>query len=145
MVVFYPTPNVYFQAIGWDSIEQAILFELRATSASQDRARKWQARANQAGHLRLFLVLTRMCPPQKHVCVLEARKAGERRWDKRSQHSYHFFLFLIIAIILLEYQAGASAEERGEGHQKEKREMTGVRSLRSSALCWLTSLTARRE
>ena len=50
MVVFYPTPNVHFQAIGWDSIEQAILFERRATSASQDRARKWQARANQAGH-----------------------------------------------------------------------------------------------
>ena len=50
MVVFYSTPNVHFQAIGWDSIEQAILFERRATSASQDRARKWQARANQAGH-----------------------------------------------------------------------------------------------
>ena len=31
--------------------------------------------------------------------------------------------------IITEYQAGASAEERGEGHQKEKREMTGVRSL----------------
>ena len=143
MVIFYPTPNVYFQAIGWDSIEQAILFERRATSASQDRARKWQARANQAGHLRLFLVLTRMSPPQKHVCVLEARKAGERRWDKRSQHSYHFFFQLLL--LLQEYQAGASAEERGEGHQKEKREMTGVRSLRSSALCWLTSLTAGRE
>ena len=34
-----------------------------------------------------------MSPPQKHVCVLEARKAGERRWDERSQRSYHFFLF----------------------------------------------------
>ena len=34
-----------------------------------------------------------MSPPQKHVCVLEARNAGERRWNKRSQHSYHFFLF----------------------------------------------------
>ena len=34
-----------------------------------------------------------MSPPQKHVCVLEARKAGDRRWDERSQHSYHFFLF----------------------------------------------------
>ena len=142
MVVFYPTPNVHFQAIGWDSIEQAILFEWRATSASQDRARKWQARANQSGHLRLFLVLTRMSPPQKHVCVLEARKAGERRWDKRSQHSYHFFFNYCY------YYWNTKREplrRRGEGHQKEKREMTGMRSLRSSALCWLASLTARRE
>ena len=35
-----------------------------------------------------------MSPPQKHVCVLEARKAGERRWDERPQHSYHFFFCL---------------------------------------------------
>ncbi|CAH3022604.1 unnamed protein product, partial [Porites evermanni] len=41
--------------------------------------------------------------------------------------------------------SGASAEERGEGHQKEKREMTGVRALRFSALSWLASLTARKE
>ena len=51
VVIFYPTPNVHFQAIGWDSIEQAILSERRTTSASQDRARKWQARATPAGHL----------------------------------------------------------------------------------------------
>ena len=42
---------------------------------------------------RLFLVLTSLSPPQKHVCVLEARKALERRWNERAQHSYHFFLF----------------------------------------------------
>ena len=34
-----------------------------------------------------------MSPPRKHVCVLEARETGERRWDERSQHSYYFFLF----------------------------------------------------
>ena len=34
-----------------------------------------------------------MSPPKKHVCVLEARNAGERRWNERSQLSYHFFLF----------------------------------------------------
>ena len=38
-----------------------------------------------------------------------------------------------------------SRGERGEGHQKEGREMTGERSLRFSALCWLASLTARKE
>ena len=126
MVVFYPTPNVYFQAIGWDSIEQAILFERRATSASQDRARKWQARANQAGHLRLFLVLTRMSPPQKHVCVLEARKAGERRWDKRSQHSYHFFLFLIIAIITGIPSGSLCGGERRGAPERETRNDWGA-------------------
>ena len=101
VVVFYPTANVHFQVIGWDSIEQAILFEWRAMSASQDRARVngMLGRTCRPAISRLFLVLTRMSPPQKHVCVLEARKAGERRWDERSQHSYHFFFFLIIAII----------------------------------------------
>ena len=128
MVVFYPTPNVYFQATGGDSIEQAILFERRATSASQDRARKWQARANQAGHLRLFLVLTRMSPPQKHVYVLEARKACERRWGKRSQHSYHFFffLFLIIAIITGIPSGSLCGGERRGAPERETRNDWGA-------------------
>ena len=39
VVVFYPPRYVYFQAIGEDSIEQAILFERWATSASKDRTR----------------------------------------------------------------------------------------------------------
>ena len=125
MVIFYPTPNVHFQAIGWDSIEQAILFERRATSASQDRARKWQARANQASHLRLFLVLTRMSPPQKHVCVLEARKAGERRWDKRSQHSCHF-LVLIIAIITGIPSGNLCGGERRGAPERETRNDWGA-------------------
>ena len=50
------------------------------------------------GHLASLLVLTRLSPPQKHVCIPEVRKARERRWDERPQHSYHFLFFLIIAI-----------------------------------------------
>ncbi|CAH3183383.1 unnamed protein product, partial [Porites evermanni] len=61
------------------------------------------------------------------------------------KHSNHFLFFFKLLLLLLEYQARASAGERGEGHQKEKREMTGLRSLRFSALCLLASLTARRE
>ena len=57
-----------------------------------------------------------MFSPQKHVSVPEARNAGKRRWNERLYHFYHFFLQLLL--LLLEYQAGAPADERGKGHQK---------------------------
>ena len=85
-----------------------------------------------------------------HVSSAEARlcprgtKCVRETMERTFTTLLPFFSFYLL-LLLLEYQAGASAEERGEGHQKEKREMTGVRSLRLSALCWLASLTARRE
>ena len=70
-------------------------------------------------------------------------KCGRETMERTFITLLPFFFQLLL--LLLEYQAGASAEERGKGHQKEKPQMTGVPSLRFSALCWLTLLTARRE
>ena len=130
MVVFYPTPNVHFQAIGWDSIEQAILFERRATRASQDRAPKWQARATPASHLASLSGAHSHVSPQKHVCVLEARKVGERRWDERSHHSYPFFFFLIIAIITgIPSRSLCGGERRGAPERETRNDSGAVASV----------------
>ena len=146
MVVFYPTPNVHFQAIGWDiSIEQAILLERRATRVSQDRARKWQARATPAGHL------PSLSGAHSHVSSAEAclcprgKKGGRQTMGRTFTTLLPFFFLFNYCYYYLNTKREPLRRRRSEGHQKEKREMTGVRSLRFSALCWLASLTARRE
>ena len=93
VVVFYPTPNVHFQAIGWDSIEQAILFERRATRGSQDRAPKWQARAIPAGHL------ASLSGAHSHVSSAEAclcprgKKGGRQTMGRTFTTLLPFFSF----------------------------------------------------
>ena len=145
MVVFYPTPNVHFQAIGWDSIKQGILFERRATRASQDRARKWQARANQAGHLASLSGAHSLVSSTEACLCPRGKKGGRETMGRTFTTLLPFFFLFNYCYYYWNTKREPSAEERGERHQKEKREMTGVRSLRSSALCWLASLTARRE
>ena len=142
MVVFYPPPDLHFQAIGCDSIEQA------TSSSREQRTRAKTERVSgrlgrpRPGHLASLSGAHSHVSSAKHVCVLEARNAGERRWNERSQHSYHFFSFLIIAIITGIPRGSLCGGERRGARERETRK---VRSLRFSALCWLASLTARRE
>ena len=145
MVVFYPTPNVHFQAIGWDSIEHAILFERRATRANQDRVPKWQARATPAGHL------ASLSGAHSHVSSAEAclrprgKKGGRETMGQTFTSLLPFFFLFNYCYYYWNTKQEPLRRREARGHQKEKREMTGVRSLRFSALCWLASLTARRE
>ena len=107
MVVFYPPSDVYFQATGSDSIEQAILFE----------------RCPQCARVKTERVSGRLGRPRPgHLASLSGAHSPVSSAEA-------------CLLLLQEYQAGASAEERSEGRQKEKREMTAVRSLRFSALC----------
>ena len=133
MVVFYPTPNVHFQAIGWDSIEQAILFERRATRASQDRAPKWQARATPAGHL-ASLSGAHSHVSSAEVCLCPRGKKGGEEEEKGGKETMGrtfasllpFFFLLIIAIITGIPSGSLCGGERRGAPERETRNDSGA-------------------
>ena len=126
MVVFYLTPNVHFQAIGWDSIEQAILFERRATRASQDRAPKCQARATPAGRL------ASLSGAHSHVSSAEAclcprgKKGGRETMGRTFTSLLPFFFFLISAIITGIPSGSLCGGERQGAPERETRNDSGA-------------------
>ena len=129
VVVFYPTPNVHFQAIGWDSIKQAILFERRATRGSQDRAPKWQARAIPAGHL------ASLSGAHSHVSSAEAclcprgKKGGRETMGRTFTSLLPFFFLLIIAIITGIPSGSLCGGERRGAPERETRNDSGAVAL----------------
>ena len=127
VVVIYPTPNVHFQATGSDiSIEQAILFERRATRVSQDRARKWQARATPVGH-RPSLSGAHSYVSSAEACLCpRCKKGGRETMGRTFTTLLPFFFFLIIVIITGIPSESLCAGERRGAPQRETRNDWGA-------------------
>jgi len=127
VVVFYPPPDLHFQAIGWDSIEHA------TSSSGEQRRRAKTERVSgrlgrpRPGHLAsLSGAHSDVSSEEAYVCVLEARNVGERRWNERSQHSYHFFSISIIAIITGIPSGSLCGGERRGAPERETRNDWGA-------------------
>ena len=129
VVVIYPTPNVHFQATGSDiSIEQAILFERRATRVSQDRARKWHARATPAGHLPSLSAGAHSYVSSAKACLCPRGKKGGRETMGRTFTTLlPFFFFLIIVIITgIPSESLCGGERRGAPERETRNDWGAV-------------------
>ena len=135
MVVFYPPPDLHFQAIGWDSIEQA------TSSSGEQRTRAKTERVSgrlgrpRPGHLaslsgahsHVSSAEACLCPRgRKGGEEEERRKGGKETMGRTFTSLLPFFFLLIIAIITGIPSGSLCGGERRGAPERETRNDSGA-------------------